>query len=361
MKFNYYYGTEADQFTFIRIPKVMLMDQDFATLSLQSKVLYGLLLDRMSLSMKNGWVDKENRVYIIYQISEIMEDLGFTKRKAIDYLAELEGFGLVEKKRRGLGLPTILYIKSFLVDKMETSRSIETVTSENDGSKGTKHYLTEADHEIALKARKNEGKRPLELVNSEIKIPRSAEMVTSGGVETVTSRGAEMGPLEVHESAPLEVRKEIPQNKTKYINTKAIEIDSNQIESNQGKIREDEINAYREIICENICYEALVTSHPYDLELIDGIVDLVLETVVSTGDTVLIASNQYPAQLVKSKLLKLNYSMVEYVITCFQENTTKVRNIKKYMLAALFNAPSTISGYYQVEVNHDMPQFARAK
>lgn len=217
MKFNYYYGTEADQFTFIRIPKVMLMDQDFATLSLQSKVLYGLLLDRMSLSMKNGWVDKENRVYIIYQISEIMEDLGFTKRKAIDYLAELEGFGLVEKKRRGLGLPTILYIKSFLVDKRETSRSVEMVTSEKGESKGIKHYLTESDREISLKARKSEEKRLLEPVNSEMKIPRSAEMVTSGGVESVTSRGAERELLEVGKSAPLEVFKELPQNKTKLL------------------------------------------------------------------------------------------------------------------------------------------------
>ena len=84
----------------------MLTEGIFSTLSLQSKVLYGVLLDRMSLSRKNGWLDKENKVYIIYQINEIQENLGFSKKKAIDYLAELEKFGLVEKKRRGLGLPS---------------------------------------------------------------------------------------------------------------------------------------------------------------------------------------------------------------------------------------------------------------
>ena len=81
MKFNYYYGSEADQFSFIRIPKIMLIDKVFQTLSMAAKVLYGVLLDRMSLSMKNGWLDEENRVYIIYQIGEIQEDLGFTKKR----------------------------------------------------------------------------------------------------------------------------------------------------------------------------------------------------------------------------------------------------------------------------------------
>ena len=95
MEFKYYYGSQADQFSFIRIPRVLLTEKIFSTLSLQAKVLYGLLLDRMGLSMKNGWVDKENRVYIIYQISEIQEDLGFSKKKAIDYMAELETFGLI--------------------------------------------------------------------------------------------------------------------------------------------------------------------------------------------------------------------------------------------------------------------------
>ena len=79
--FNYYYGSQADQFSFIRIPKIMLTDKTFSDLSLQAKVLYGVLLDRMSLSRKNGWLDAENRVFIIYQIGEIQKDLGFSKKK----------------------------------------------------------------------------------------------------------------------------------------------------------------------------------------------------------------------------------------------------------------------------------------
>ncbi len=121
MTFNYYYGSQADQFSFIRIPKTLLVEEKFATLSLYSKVLYGVLLDRMSLSMQNGWFDEQNRVYIIYQIEEIQRDLHFSKKKSMDLLGELETFGLLEKKRRGHCLPNILYVKSFMNEIDESS------------------------------------------------------------------------------------------------------------------------------------------------------------------------------------------------------------------------------------------------
>ena len=89
MNFEYYYGTQADQFSFIRIPRILLLDEAFSALSLSAKVLYSVLLDRMGLSMKNKWLDEENKVYIIYQITEIQSDLGFSKKKAMDYLTEL--------------------------------------------------------------------------------------------------------------------------------------------------------------------------------------------------------------------------------------------------------------------------------
>ena len=141
MNFEYYYGTQADQFSFIRIPRILLLDEAFSALSLSAKVLYSVLLDRMGLSMKNKWLDEENKVYIIYQITEIQSDLGFSKKKAMDYLTELEKIGLIEKKKRGFGLPNIIYVKSFMAhqrsNEMRTSqekdlvhRSIEIGSSE---------------------------------------------------------------------------------------------------------------------------------------------------------------------------------------------------------------------------------------
>ncbi len=108
-------------------------------------------------------------------------------------------------------------------------------------------------------------------------------------------------------------------------------------------------------------YEILAERYPYDIDLIDGIYDLLLEMVMSKSENMVIASNQYPTELVKSKFLKLDSEHIQYVIDCFKANTTKVNNIKKYLLATLFNAPTTIGGYYQAEVNHDMPQYAYGK
>ena len=121
--FDYFYGIESEQFSFIRLPKLLFRDRHFKGLSLEAKVVYGLLLDRMSLSLKNSWIDEDNRVYIIYAVSSIAEDIGCSKDKAGRILAELDsikGMGLVERKRRGLGRPDIIYVKNF-VKFMDTS------------------------------------------------------------------------------------------------------------------------------------------------------------------------------------------------------------------------------------------------
>ena len=117
LNFDYYYGIEAEQFSFYHVPRLLVKDECFRGLSSDAKLLYGLMLDRMLLSMKNGWLDDENRAYIIYTIDNIREDLGCSKEKAVKVLAELDtgkGIGLVEKIRRGLGKPDIIYVKNFI-------------------------------------------------------------------------------------------------------------------------------------------------------------------------------------------------------------------------------------------------------
>lgn len=116
MQLGYYYRHEADQYNFIRIPKVMMTEDLFSAMSFQAKILYGLLLDRMGMAQKNNWIDEENRAYVVYQIAEIMADMNISKQKAVKSLAELVDMGLVEKKQRGLGMPSLLYIKKFTVE-----------------------------------------------------------------------------------------------------------------------------------------------------------------------------------------------------------------------------------------------------
>lgn len=115
MGFKYYNKTDANQFAFIRIPKAMMTEEMFSSLSVHAKILYGMLLDRMGSSMKNKWIDDSNHVYIIYPIAEIISDMNVSRGKAVSSLSELEQLGLIEKKHQGQGRPTLLYVKNFVV------------------------------------------------------------------------------------------------------------------------------------------------------------------------------------------------------------------------------------------------------
>ena len=305
MNFKYFYGTEADQFSFYRIPKALFTNDCFKDLSSDAKILYGLMLDRMSLSIKNQWFDEENRAYIYFSIEDIMELLNCGRNKAVKSLQELDdekGIGLIEKRRQGFGKVTIIYVKSFIQEECEEE--------------------------------KKEKSKMVKFINqTSVEEEETEEVYISNS------------------------------NNTNINNTNLSENKSNHIVSADGiGSEEDEmetLHAYQSLIKENLDYDSLLVSHPHDKNQIDEIVDLIVETVMCKSDKVLIASNWYSGALVRGKFMKLDYYHVEYVLHCLEGNTSKIKNIKKYLLAALFNAPSTISGYYRAEVNHDMPWLAR--
>lgn len=122
-EFDYYYGAEAEQFSFVKIPKVLFSDKKhFGKLSIGAKMMYSLLLDRMSLSRRNNWFDNQNRVYIVFPIEDIVEQLGICGETAVKLLKELDdenGIGLIKKKRRGQGMPSIIYVMNFIVEDNE--------------------------------------------------------------------------------------------------------------------------------------------------------------------------------------------------------------------------------------------------
>ena len=339
MAFEYYYGKQADQYSFIKVPKLLVHDKAFIGLSVDAKMLYGLLLDRMSLSMKNGWLDEENRVYIIYQIKDIMSDMNMARATAVKYLQELVDFGLVEKKKRGLGLPNILYVKSFLVEKEST---------EQEKTFGGRYTNTPEMPKNTQKF-KNYTSRSSKIETQEVQKLNYKEF------NNYTSGSSENEIQEVQELDP---------NNTNINNTK--NIDTNILSYPLTEGEEPDMTG-----ADNWTYKkGLGITMPkadkigcdkkkseYEL-YIDGIVEMMLEVTVSTNDYIVIASNSFPKEVVKSRFLKLNFSHLEYVMSCFKSNTTKVKNIKKYLLASLFNAPSTMNGYYTAEVNHDMPQYA---
>ncbi len=329
--FQYFYGTQADQYSFYRIPKVLFQDEYFRNLSSDAKILYGLMLDRMSLSIKNQWFDAENRAYIYFSIEDIMELLNCGRNKAIKSLQELDsetGIGLIEKKRQGFGKTNIIYVKSFVM-KEEITKEGQTLSETGSGTE--EKFINQTYEE-------DNGSQEVYNVN----FKKSQKQ---------TSRSPENKLQEVYISNP---------NYTNISYNKQSDNESDLIRSEGMGFDPDGksiLPAYEELIKENMDFDALLASYPLDKELVQGIYELILETVLCQNDRILIASSWYPAELVKSKFMKLKYAHIEYVMECFRKNTTKVKNIKKYLLAALFNAPSTIDGYYTAEVNHDMPQF----
>lgn len=111
--FDYFYGQSGEMFSYFRVPKILFRDIKFKDLSTDAKTLYGILLDRMGLSVKNGWLDEQGRVYIIFPVQEVMDALGCADNKVTKLFRELEKFGLIERKRRGLGKPNLIYVKNF--------------------------------------------------------------------------------------------------------------------------------------------------------------------------------------------------------------------------------------------------------
>ena len=113
MTLDYFYGQSGELFSYFRIPKALFQDHRFRQLSTDARTLYGILLDRMSLSAKNGWLDEQGRVYIIYTVREVQESLCCAEHKAVKLFRELEDIDLIERKRRGLGRPSLIYVKDF--------------------------------------------------------------------------------------------------------------------------------------------------------------------------------------------------------------------------------------------------------
>ncbi len=337
LKFDYYYGIEAEQFSFYRVPRLLIKDERFKGLSSDAKLLYGLMLDRMSMSMKNGWLDDENRAYIIYTIENIREDLGCSKEKAVKVLAELDaskGIGLIEKIRRGLGKPDIIYVKNFIIqDEGRKEPSNADVSAE----------VGKTDFKRSEKPTSRSQENRLQEVGK-TDFSRS---------EKLTSRGRENQLQEVGESDP---------NYTDYNQIEKNYTDmsyTNPINQSTGKADAidaiDETSAYMALIRDNLEYEHHMKYGQYgDREMYEEIYETVCDVVCVKRKTIRINGEEYPYELVKSRFLKLNSSHVEYVMGCMRETVTKITNIRAYLITALYNAPSTMSHYYQQEVQHDM-------
>ncbi len=285
MMLDYFYGQAGKLFSFYRIPKALFQEQRFQNLSTDAKTLYGILLDRMSLSVKNEWFDKQGRVFIIFTIEDVKRALCCADNKATKLLRELENFGLIERKCRGLGKPSLVYVKNFSSDL-----SNERVQNrENHESGSPKNACQDPPKSRCNKNKKSKTER------------NNTNPILSDELEKMKNRKL----LEEYFSRSLEV-------------------------------------------------ELLLRLYPDDEDTIYQIVDLLVDTCDSKRKLIRIAGDDKPAEVVLSRLKKLNADHICFVLDCLAANTSPIRNTKQYLLAALFNAPTTIQLYYQNKVNHDL-------
>lgn len=343
-EFDFYYGIEAEQYSFYRVPRLLIKDDRFKPLSSDAKLLYGLMLDRMSLSMKNGWLDDENRVYIIYTIDNILEDLGCARATCTKILKELDGIGLIEKKRRGLGKPDIIYVKNFATIDEEkepkmSDNADKSTEVQNLNFKKFKNY-TSGNSENELQEVQNLG------------IQKSKKQ-TSGSSEIELAEVQKLNPN---------------YNNNNYTDLNYINPINQSMQKEPCKEPDwdgidmmDHTDNYRKIIKKNIEYEKhmsdsweYVDADKPDPRLFEELYELICEIVCVKQQSIKINGVDYPYELVKSRFLNLNSSHLEYVMESLQKTSTKIANIRAYLLTALFNAPATMMNSIEQEVRHDM-------
>lgn len=293
MVFEYFSQEQSEQFTFYRIPKVLFQDACFGELSTDAKVLYGLFLDRVSLSRKNGWVDGYGRVYVYYTLLRIQDDLSCASQKATKLLKELEHYGLIERQKQGQGKPTRIYVMNFI-----PVRKSPVQTDENHQSRVVN--INSPDY------RKSKGNNT-EINNNDIS-NTNPFLSTDVADEYVDRTGME------------------------------------------------ERHSYQDYFAQALSIDILKERYPYDADVLDSIYEMIIDTVCSKRKSICIAGDDRPADVVRGRFMKLNSGHIEFVLGCMKDNTTRIRNMKQYILAALYNAPVTIDSYYNSLVQHDMAE-----
>ena len=251
---------------------------------------HAVLLDRMNLSLKNGWQDENGNAYIICTIDEIMDSIRCARQKAVKLLDELEHeYQLIERRRQGLGKPNLLYVKDLYAGLSQSNYW----KYENQTSGGLKSELP--------------------------------GVWKSNGSKT---------DINNTDSSETDLIYSVPY-----------------VENTAKEMREDE--RYRLYFQDKLEIPILEKNFPHDREILMEILELLVETVTSRKKFLRICGEEKPKEVVKSRLMKLDSMHIQYVMECLKSNTTQVRNIKQYLLATLYNAPTTIDSYYAAQVRHD--------
>ena len=309
MGFDYFYGRGTEQYAFYQVPKILITDDQFADITMDAKLLYSLMLDRSSLSAKNGWLDEDGKVYIYYTLEQIMADMHCANQKATRLLKELETkAGLIERQRLGLGRPARIYVKDFTTG-LHGDRNRKDQTHENHDSQ------THENRE-----------------SRDVKITRPDSW------KSCTNK-THINHTDVRETDPINLSTESANPVEKVVRM-----------DDPMRIRKQ----YEDYLREKLSIDVLIQNNPCDVGRINEIFNLMLDVLCSTAKTIRISGDGKPIDVVRAQFMKIDSGHMEYILDCFKHQITDIRNVKQYLLATIYNAPLTIDHYYTSKVNYDM-------
>ncbi|MCR4813435.1 MAG: replication initiator protein A [Lachnospiraceae bacterium] len=303
-QFDYYYGAESDSFNFIQVPKFLFTDPYFQTMKSDSKILYSFMLDRMSLSRKNEWFDEKRRVYIIYTMEEIMESVGCGHTKCVDLLKELTNFGLIERVKRGLGKPDIIYVKDFLhaieeplnTDKYTDFRKTEVKTSASNTDFRKTELKTSVNRNSGLPENGTQDIRKSEASNTDLN--------NTNNIKTDMSYTNPLPLLQQTEDAPSETEEDEEEKVKKQIN-----------------------------------YDRLIWKHQDNKKLLAYILSQMTEMLSEKKSKTELSSGRYEDTiLVKKKLESITFDDIESLLQMLPDKSeNNVKNPRGYIRICLFN------------------------
>lgn len=381
MKFDFYYGDESEQYSFYSVPKMFFTNDVFNGLSAMSKLLYSFLLDRMSLSRKRNWIDDKNRAYIKYSLKSICKDMNVSRNSAIKYMRELQEFGLITKYPKE-GMEDIIYVMDFSkvrqirydeqrnINISETGKETE-ANNKMEVASDTDIYDTYAPPDF------NKIEQDENIKNDDLGCKGKSTQSTGAKIEPVQNlnwfkncTGSKSEPVQnLHRPNQKSNNNIYNINNNIYnplSNTDKIDNDiyksypsinrNKNINSSMDE-KIDKIDNTYDYVCQhvkdNIDYDIMMTS-PECESWYDDYYNLIVEVLMRNSKTMRISGEDYSMALVKKRFEMLKSSHLQYVHMQISRSTSDIKNIKAYLIKALFNAPVTQNSFYQTKVNHDM-------
>ena len=336
MQFDYFYGNEAEQFTFYRIPKILITSPHFKKISDSAKLLYGLMLDRMSLSIRNGWLDDDNRAYIFFTTNDVMEQMCCGTEKATKMLTELDsekGIGLIERVKQGQGKPAIIYLKKFYeLEDTALSTKLSEIESQD-------------FQESKVKTFENRKTRLSEIESQDFRESKN---------KTFENRKSGLSEIE-----SLEFRK----SKCNYNNINNTDInyiypinqDNYNIQNSDTQTEEEWIDRYTKTVDEiktQIDYDYLINHAERDI--VDEVVNIMAEVMTVYRPKYKIEGDFIEYNAVVNKFRQITAQKLEICLLAYSRKIQRIKNPKAYWISTLYNIPLTSGIVLQNMINSDI-------